>query len=180
MRFEPTPLPGAVVVEPTVFGDTRGHFFESWNAKRFADAGIEVGFVQDNQSRSARNVLRGLHYQLPRPQGKLVRCIGGSIFDVVVDIRRSSPTFGQWYGVDLTAENRRMLWVPAGFAHGFVVTSETAEILYKVTDFWAPDCEHTIAWDDPTLAIRWPLAGAPVLSGKDRAGLAFGSAPTFD
>jgi dTDP-4-dehydrorhamnose 3,5-epimerase len=175
----PTAVPGVVVLEPKVFGDARGFFLESWNRRAFAQAGIDADFVQDNHSRSSRNVLRGLHYQLRQPQGKLVRVVAGEIYDVAVDLRRGSPTFGRWAGVALSAENRRMVWVPAGFAHGFLVLSEAAEVLYKATDYYAPEHERTIAWDDPDLAIAWPLAGAPVLSAKDAAGTRFRDAEVY-
>ena len=170
VNVTPTALPDVLVIEPKVFGDSRGFFLESWNQRAFAAAGIRAGFVQDNHSRSARNVLRGLHYQLQQAQGKLVRVIAGEIYDVAVDIRRGSPTFGHWVGVALSAENRRMVWVPPGFAHGFLVVSEAAEVLYKATDYYAPEHERSIAWNDPELAIAWPLAGEPVLSAKDAAG----------
>ena len=168
MTIETTEIPGVLVLAPRVFADERGSFFESFNARAFAAAvGHEVAFVQDNQSTSHRHVLRGLHYQEPRPQGKLVRALSGRIFDVAADIRPGSPTFGRWVGVELSAENRRQLWVPAGLAHGFLVLSEVAEVLYKTTDFYAPDCERCLRWDDPTLAIRWPLETAPRLSPRD-------------
>ena len=170
MNVTPTAIPDVLVIEPKVFGDSRGFFLESWNQRAFAAAGIPAGFVQDNHSRSARNVLRGLHYQLRQAQGKLVRVIAGEIYDVAVDIRRSSPTFGRWVGLALSAENRRMVWVPPGFAHGFLVVSEAAEVLYKATDYYAPEHERAIAWNDPELAISWPLAGQPVLSARDAAG----------
>jgi len=167
-------LQGPLLLTPRVFGDDRGFFFESWNQQAFNAAAGDTSFVQDNHSRSSRGVLRGLHYQLPpHPQGKLVRCVVGEIFDVAVDIRRGSPTFGQWVGARLSAENHQQLWVPAGFAHGFLTLSEQAEVLYKTTDFWSRDCERAIRWDDPDLAITWPveaLAGRlPQLSGKDAA-----------
>lgn len=167
MKVSATALPEIRLIEPEVFGDTRGFFYESWNAKTFAAEGIEASFVQDNHSRSGRGVLRGLHYQLHEPQGKLVRVIEGSVFDVAVDIRRSSPNFGKWAGVELSAENRRMLWVPEGFAHGFVVLSDACEFLYKATAYYAPRYERAILWSDPDLAIAWPLAAAPLLSAKD-------------
>lgn len=170
MRVETTEIPGVVVLEPRVFADDRGSFFESFNARAFATAiGREVAFVQDNQSTSHRHVLRGLHYQEPRPQGKLVRALSGAIYDVAADIRPGSPTFGRWVGVELSAENRRQLWVPEGLAHGFLVLSAVAEVLYKTTDFYAPDCERCLRWDDPTLAIRWPLEAAPRVSPRDAA-----------
>jgi len=174
-----TAIPDVLVIEPKVFGDARGFFLESWNQRAFSAAGIRAGFVQDNHSRSARDVLRGLHYQLQEPQGKLVRVIAGEIYDAAVDIRRNSPTFGRWVGLALSAENRRMVWVPPGFAHGFLVVSEAAEVLYKATDYYAPEHERTIAWDDPDLAIEWPLSGPPVLSAKDKAGVRFRDAQVF-
>ena len=179
MNVVPTAIPEVRVIEPKVFGDARGFFLESWNARAFATAGIRAEFVQDNHSRSARHVLRGLHYQIQQAQGKLVRVIAGEIFDVAVDLRRSSPTFGRWVGVALSAENKRMAWVPAGFGHGFLVVSEFAEVLYKTTDYYAPEHERSIAWNDPDLAIAWPLAGAPVLSAKDAAGARLRDAEVF-
>lgn len=165
----PLSIPDVMLVEPEVFGDTRGFFFESFNRRMFEEAiGRDLDFVQDNHSRSARNVLRGLHFQVQQPQGKLVRVAIGSIFDVAVDIRRDSPTFRRWVGVELSAENQRQLWVPEGFAHGFLVTSDSADVLYKATDYYAPEHERSIRWDDPTLGIEWPLDGPPRLSGKDR------------
>ncbi len=181
MNIVRTEIPGLLVLEPKVQGDSRGFFFESYNKRVLAQAaGITETFVQDNHSRSARNVLRGLHYQIQKPQGKLVRVIVGSVFDVAVDIRRSSPTFGRWVGVELSAENKRIVWVPKGFAHGFVVLSEYAEFLYKTTDFWAPEHERSIAWDDPDLAITWPIHRQPVLSAKDRAATRFKDAEVFE
>jgi len=180
MQVTPTALPDVLVIEPKVFGDARGFFFESFNRRAFRDAtGLDLEFVQDNHSRSAKNVLRGLHYQIRQPQGKLVRCIGGEVFDVAVDIRRSSPHFGKWTAVALSAENKRTVWVPAGFAHGFLVVSEHAEILYKTTDYYAPEHERSIAWNDPDLAIAWPLADGPALSSKDRAAVRLKDAETF-
>ncbi|VVD90464.1 dTDP-4-dehydrorhamnose 3,5-epimerase [Pandoraea horticolens] len=175
MQLISTAIPAIKVVEPKVFGDSRGYFFESFNQRNFNDAlGETLTFVQDNQSRSARGVLRGLHYQITQPQGKLVRVLHGEIYDVAVDIREGSPTFGKWAAEVLSAENKKQLWIPAGFAHGFVVTSETAEVLYKTTDYWAPQFERCIRWDDPTLAIPWPLDGVtPVVSDKDRQGMSF-------
>ncbi|MGI9301942.1 MAG: dTDP-4-dehydrorhamnose 3,5-epimerase [Gammaproteobacteria bacterium] len=172
MKFEPTKVPDVIVVEPDVAGDERGFFMETWQAKRFAEGGIASQFVQDNHSRSTQGTLRGLHYQIEQPQGKLVRVVFGEIYDVAVDIRRSSPTFGNWVGEVLSAENRKMLWVPPGFAHGFYVLSNTAEFVYKCTDFYAPEHERTIMWNDPDLAISWPLAGdaEPRLSRKDAEG----------
>jgi dTDP-4-dehydrorhamnose 3,5-epimerase len=173
-------LPDVLILEPKVFGDERGFLFESYNARVLvAAAGITSDFVQDNHTRSARNVLRGLHYQLRQPQGKLIRVTAGEIFDVAVDLRRSSPTFGQWAGHVLSEANRRMLWVPPGFAHGFLVTSETAEVLYKATDYWAPQHERCIRWNDPELGIAWPLDGEPILSEKDRRGALFRDAEVY-
>jgi len=180
MQVVQTSLPEVLMLEPKVFGDARGFFFESFNARRFAElTGISMPFVQDNHSRSARGVLRGLHYQIRQPKGKLVRVIAGEVFDVAVDIRRSSPTFGQWTGNRLSAENKRHLWVPPGFAHGFVVLSDSAEFLYKTTDYWAPEHERCIRWDDPTLGIDWPLEGVPQVSAKDAQGVALAAAETF-
>ena len=180
MQVVTTALPDVLILEPKVFGDERGFFFESFNARRFAEAtGLHREFVQDNHSRSAKGVLRGLHYQVQQAQGKLVRVTAGEVFDVAVDLRRSSPTFGQWVGVHLSAENKRQLWVPEGFAHGFVVLSDFAEFLYKTTDYYAPEHERSIRWDDPTLAIDWPLTEAPQLSAKDQAALNFQDAPVF-
>jgi dTDP-4-dehydrorhamnose 3,5-epimerase len=180
MNVISTAIPDVKIIEPKVFGDARGFFYESFNARAFAEGtGVNVQFVQDNHSKSARNVLRGLHYQLKQAQGKLVRVVQGEVWDVAVDIRRSSPTFGQWVGEILSAENNRQLWVPAGFAHGFVVLSETAEFLYKTTDYYAPAHERCIAWNDPDLAIAWPIDGAPSLSAKDTQGVAFKDADYF-
>ena len=170
MNVVATEIPGVLLLEPRVFTDDRGAFFESFNAAAFAAAvGRPVSFVQDNQSTSRRHVLRGLHYQEPRPQGKLVRVVAGAIFDVAADIRPGSPSFGRWVGIELSAENRRQLWVPEGLAHGFLVLSESAEVLYKTTDFYAPGCEKCLRWDDPTLGIRWPLSAPPLLSPRDAA-----------
>ena len=180
MNVQPTSLPDVLMIEPKVFGDDRGFFFESFNERAFeAAVGRRVAFVQDNHSKSVRGVLRGLHYQRRHPQGKLVRVTAGEVFDVAVDLRRASPSFGRWTGATLSADNRRQLWIPEGFAHGFVVLSDAAEFLYKTTDYWHPDDERTIAWDDPTLAVEWPLDGAPSLSKKDRAGTAFDRAEVF-
>ncbi|MCY1213055.1 dTDP-4-dehydrorhamnose 3,5-epimerase [compost metagenome] len=180
MKIVETRLTDVLVLEPKVFGDERGFFFESFNARTFAEAtGERRDFVQDNHSRSQRGVLRGLHYQIQHPQGKLVRVIQGEVFDVAVDVRRNSPTFGRWAGIILSAENKRQLWVPEGFAHGFLVLSETAEVLYKTTDYYTPEHERCIRWDDPDLAIDWPLAGAPQLSAKDKAGVNFKDADLF-
>lgn len=170
MTITPTAIPGVLILEPRVFADDRGSFFESFNERVFAEAvGRPVAFVQDNHSTSRRHVLRGLHYQEPKPQGKLVRAVAGAIYDVAADIRPESPTFGRWVGVELSAENRRQMWVPEGLAHGFLVLTEMAEVLYKTTEFYAPGCERCVRWDDPTLAIRWPLAAEPVLSPRDAA-----------
>lgn len=171
MKVVQTEIPDVLVIEPQVFGDDRGFFYESFNERVFLDkTGISVHFVQDNHSRSAKNVLRGLHYQIEQPQGKLVRVVVGSVFDVAVDLRVGSKTFGQSVGVHLSAENKQLLWVPAGFAHGFVVLSESAEFLYKTTDYYAPEHERCLLWNDPDLAIAWPIQGEPILSAKDRAG----------
>ena len=169
MKATPLSIPDVVLFEPQVFGDERGFFFESFNQAKFEAAiGQPVRFVQDNHSRSVKNVLRGLHYQIQQPQGKLVRVVQGEVFDVAVDIRKSSPTFGQWVGAMLSAENKRQLWVPEGFAHGFVVTSDSAEFLYKTTDYWAPAFERSIAWNDAAIGIEWPIQGEPALSAKDQ------------
>lgn len=181
MKVMTTTLPEVLVLEPQVFGDERGFFYESFNARRFAEAtGVTREFVQDNHSRSARGVLRGLHYQLQQAQGKLVRVSAGEVYDVAVDVRRSSANFGKWVGVHLSAENKRQLWVPEGFAHGFLVLSEYAEFLYKTTDYYAPTHERCIRWDDPQLAIDWPLDGlTPQLSAKDQQGMSLTEAETF-
>ncbi|MFA7318958.1 MAG: dTDP-4-dehydrorhamnose 3,5-epimerase [Sulfuricella sp.] len=181
MKVLATGIPDLLIVEPAVFGDERGFFFESYNARKFVElTGVVAEFVQDNHSRSARNVLRGLHYQICQPQGKLVRVVAGAVYDVAVDLRRNSPAFGKWEGIELSAENKRMLWIPPGFAHGFLVLSEHAEFLYKTTDYCAPEHERCIAWNDPDLAIAWPLDGAsPSLSAKDSAGVPFNSAEVF-
>ena len=180
MKATPLAIPDVILLEPKVFGDDRGFFFESFNQAKFEAAiGRHVTFVQDNHSRSARNVLRGLHYQIRQPQGKLVRVVQGEVFDVAVDIRKSSPTFGQWVGEILSADNKRQMWVPEGFAHGFVVLSETAEFLYKTTDYYAPEHERCIAWNDPAIGIQWPLGGAPTLSAKDRQGKSLAEAEHF-
>jgi len=180
MIATPTKLADLLIIEPKVFGDARGFFFESFNARDFkAITGADVDFVQDNHSKSAHGVLRGLHYQIKQPQGKLVRVVAGEVLDVVVDIRRGSPTFGQWESVRLSAENKLQLWVPAGFAHGFVVLSDSAEFLYKTTDYYAPEHERCIAWNDPTLAIDWELAGEPQLSAKDKLGKSWADAEYF-
>lgn len=172
MRFVPTRIPDVILIEPVVHGDERGFFMETWREDLFRGQGIDTRFVQDNHSRSVRNTLRGLHYQLKKPQGKLVRVTAGEVFDVAVDLRKSSASFGQWVGDILSAENRRQLWVPAGFAHGFLVLSETAEFIYKCTDYYAPEHERTLLWNDSQVGIDWPLQGGaePLLSGKDQAG----------
>lgn len=173
-------IPDVVLLEPRVFGDDRGFFFESFNQQRFEEAiGRKVNFVQDNHSRSAKNVLRGLHYQIQQPQGKLVRVTQGEVFDVAVDLRKSSATFGEWVGAMLSAENKHQLWIPEGFAHGFIVLSETAEFLYKTTDYYAPAHERCVRWDDATLAIQWPAGTKPMLSTKDAQGLSFADAEIF-
>ncbi len=181
MQVIATPLDGVLILAPKVFGDARGFFFESFNARHFAElTGVRTDFVQDNHSRSSRGMLRGLHYQLRQPQGKLVRVVAGDVFDVAVDIRKSSPTFGKWYGHQLSAENKSQLWIPAGFAHGFVVLSEHADFLYKTTDYWAPEHERCIAWNDPDLAIDWPLGDlTPQVSAKDAQGAALRAAEVF-
>ncbi|SFN30571.1 dTDP-4-dehydrorhamnose 3,5-epimerase [Formivibrio citricus] len=180
MQVIDTAIPDVKIIEPKVFGDDRGFFFESYNQQRFEEAiGRKIEFVQDNHSRSVKGVLRGLHYQIQHPQGKLVRVSLGEVFDVAVDIRKSSPTFGQWVGVTLSAENKRQLWVPEGFAHGFVVTSEVAEFLYKTTDYWYPEHERCLIWNDETLNIPWPLESEPALSGKDKAGKSWDDAEHF-
>lgn len=182
MKVIETPLPGVLVIEPAVFGDARGFFLESWNAKRFAEAtGVDLPFVQDNHSRSARHVLRGIHYQLVKPQGKLVRVVSGEVFDVVVDLRRGSATFGRWFGCRLDAVAHRQLWVPPGFGHGFAVLSETADFLYKTTDYWHPEHERSLLWNDPAVGIDWPLGGAqPTLAAKDAAAPRLADAQVYD
>jgi len=179
MKVIATNIPEVKLLEPRVFGDERGFFLESYNERTFAELGLPTHFVQDSHSRSTKNVLRGLHYQLEQPQGKLVRAVVGAIWDVAVDIRRHSPSFGRWAGTELSAENKKMLWIPEGFAHGFVVLSEVAEVLYKATDFYAPQCERSILWNDPELAIAWPHSGEPLLSQKDRAGVRFSQTEVF-
>lgn len=180
MQIIRTAIPDLLIIEPTVFGDERGFFFESFNERKFtALTGVSTNFVQDNHSKSVKGVLRGLHYQLQQTQGKLVRVVAGAVFDVAVDIRKSSPTFGQWVGVELSADNKRQLWVPPGFAHGFVTTSDSAEFLYKTTDYWAPEFERSIAWNDPAIGIDWPLDGPLQLSGKDQAGKLLADAEVF-
>ena len=179
MKVVRTAVDGCLILEPQIFSDERGEFFESFSVQKFRNAtGVLSDFVQDNQSLSHAKVLRGLHYQIEQPQGKLVRVVSGSVWDVVVDLRRSSPTFAQWVGVDLSAENQRMLWMPPGCAHGFVVTSKSAVFLYKTTDYYAPAHERTIAWNDPSLAINWPVAD-PLVNAKDAAGMSFKQAPTY-
>ena len=180
MNIIPTKIPDVLIVEPRVFEDQRGFFYESHNEKAFREkTGVEAHFVQDNHSRSTQNVVRGLHYQIQQPQGKLVRVVVGAVFDVAVDLRKSSPTFGQWVGSLLSAENKRQLWVPVGFAHGFLVMSEVAEVLYKTTDYYAPQHERCLLWNDPDLAIAWPITGDPLVSAKDQAGQPFKTAEVF-
>ncbi|MCK9620639.1 MAG: dTDP-4-dehydrorhamnose 3,5-epimerase [Methylobacter sp.] len=181
MKVIPTPIADVFIIEPKVFGDERGFFFESFNRRQFAElTGRDVDFVQDNHSRSVKNVLRGLHYQIQQPQGKLVRVVQGAALDVAVDIRKGSSTFGHHVAVELSAENKRMLWIPEGFAHGFLVLSDTAEFLYKTTDYWRPEYERSICWNDPTLAINWPLQTAPILSAKDAQGMSLQQAELFE
>lgn len=180
MNVIPTAIPEVLIIEPKVFGDARGFFFESFNQRTFNEAtDLDLTFVQDNHSRSAKGVLRGLHYQIKQPQGKLVRVVRGSVYDVAVDLRKCSPTFGQWVGVELSEDNYRQMWVPAGFAHGFLVTSESADFLYKTTDYYAPEQERCIAWNDPAIGIQWPVEGAPVLSGKDQQGQLLAQAEVY-
>lgn len=180
MNIIPTKISDVLIIEPRVFEDKRGFFYESYNEKAFCEkTGVDVHFVQDNHSRSSSHVLRGLHYQIQQPQGKLVRVVAGAIFDVVVDLRKSSPTFGQWVGSLLSAENKQQLWVPVGFAHGFCVLSEFAEVQYKTTDYYAPQYERCVIWNDPDLAIAWPLEEAPIVSAKDQAGVSFKEAEVF-
>jgi dTDP-4-dehydrorhamnose 3,5-epimerase len=179
MNIRKTKIPEVLVLEPKVFGDDRGFFLESYNQKTFEESGLTTNFVQDNHSRSARNVLRGLHYQLGQAQGKLIRVVSGAVWDVAVDIRRSSPTFGQWVAEELSAENKRIFWIPEGFAHGFVVISDSADVLYKATNFYAPSGERSLLWNDPELGILWPLSSKPLLSKKDEAGLLFSQAELF-
>jgi dTDP-4-dehydrorhamnose 3,5-epimerase len=180
MQIIPTTIPDVLIIEPKVFGDERGFFFESFNQHKFAQlTGVKSDFVQDNHSRSRQGVLRGLHYQIQQPQGKLVRVVVGTVFDVAVDIRKSSATLGQWVGCLLSDDNKRQLWVPAGFAHGFLVVSEYAEVLYKTTDYYAPDYERSILWNDSELKIDWPLEGEPIISGKDAQGKTFAEAEVF-
>jgi dTDP-4-dehydrorhamnose 3,5-epimerase len=179
MKVTPTSLPGVLSIEPRVLRDDRGFFCESWNARAFRDVGLDIAFVQDNHSRSKRGVLRGLHYQIDRAQGKLVRCVVGEVFDVAVDLRRASVAFGRWVGVSLSADNARMLWVPPGFAHGFLALSESAEVLYKATDYWHAEHERTLLWSDPALGIAWPLSGAPLINAKDAAGSTLAAADVY-
>lgn len=180
MRFTPTAIPDVIVVEPDVFGDERGFFMETWRQTDFAEAGIRAEFVQDNHSKSTQGILRGLHYQIPKAQGKLVRVISGKVFDVAIDLRRNSPTFGKWVSEIISSENKKQLWLPPGFAHGFLVMSETAEFVYKCTDYYAPQHERCIVWDDPDLGIEWPeLEQAPVLSQKDINGISFSKAEYY-
>jgi dTDP-4-dehydrorhamnose 3,5-epimerase len=179
MKSSPTAIPDVLLLEPRVFGDERGFFLESWNKRTFAELGITADFVQDNHSRSQKNVLRGLHYQIEHAQGKLVRVTAGEVYDVAVDLRRSSPTFGKWVGFILSAADKRMAWIPPGFAHGFCVTSDSAEFLYKTTDYYSPAHERTLQWNDPQLAIPWPINGEPLLAAKDKAGTPLASAETF-
>lgn len=180
MNVHQTTLPGVLLLEPRVFSDERGFFFESYNRQALTNlAGIDAEFVQDNQSHSARGVIRGLHYQIRQPQGKLVRVVVGSAFDVAVDVRRSSPTFGRWFGCELSAANNHILWIPPGFAHGFAALEDGTEFLYKVTDYWAPAHERTIRWDDPEIGIRWPDLGTPIVSAKDRTGTTLSAAEVF-
>jgi dTDP-4-dehydrorhamnose 3,5-epimerase len=178
VKVEPASIPDVLLLQPKVFGDARGFFLESWNARTFAAAGLDVRFVQDNHSRSSRHVLRGLHYQVRQPQGKLVRVVSGEIWDVAVDLRRSSPTFGRWTACRLDAATHRMMWIPPGFAHGFLVLSEHADVLYKASDYYAPEHERTLLWDDPALGIPWPLSGDPVMTEKDRHGQPLAQAET--
>jgi dTDP-4-dehydrorhamnose 3,5-epimerase len=181
MKVTKTKIPEVLIVEPTVFGDERGFFMESWNQKAFNEAvGREINFVQDNHSRSVKGVLRGMHYQIQQPQGKLVRCVVGEVFDVAVDLRKSSVTFGTWVGCHLSAENKRQFWVPEGFAHGFLVLSESADFLYKTTEYYAPEHERCIRWDDSEIGIEWPSEGTPTLSAKDAESALFGSASIFE
>ena len=179
MKAIPTAIPDVVLIEPRVFGDDRGFFYESWNQRTLANLGIHAEFVQDNHSRSQRNVLRGLHYQIDHAQGKLVRVTAGTVYDIAVDLRRSSPTFGKWVGFTLSVDDKRIAWIPPGFAHGFCVTSDWAEFLYKTTDYWSPAHERTLLWNDPQLGIPWPLDGEPVLAAKDKAGTPLDQAETY-
>lgn len=180
MKAIPTAIPAVLIIEPQIFGDARGFFFESFNQQAFSQAtGLDVNFVQDNHSRSAKGVLRGLHYQIQQPQGKLVRVVRGAVFDVTVDIRKSSATFGQWVGVELTEDNYRQLWIPPGFAHGFYVLSDSADFLYKTTDYYAPEFERSLVWNDPKIGIDWPLDTQPIVSAKDAQGMSLAAAEVF-
>lgn len=180
MQLRPTEIPDVLIIEPKSFGDERGFFYESFNQRRFSEStGVSSAFVQDNHSKSSKNVLRGLHYQIQQPQGKLVRVIAGEVFDVAVDLRKSSATFGKWVGVTLSAENRRQLWIPEGFAHGFVVTSDSAEFLYKTTDYWAPEHERSLLWNDAAIGIEWPPGLVPTLAAKDQSGKLLADADVF-
>jgi dTDP-4-dehydrorhamnose 3,5-epimerase len=180
VKFIETAIPGPLIIEPRVFGDDRGFFMETWNAVTFREAGLDLTFVQDNHSRSQKGVLRGLHFQNPGPQGKLTRVTRGGVFDVVVDLRRSSDTFGNWLGVELSADNKRMLWIPEGFAHGFLVLEDDTDFLYKCTAPYAPQCEYTLVWNDPAVGIDWPLTGLdPIVSEKDARGLSLADVPVF-
>lgn len=180
IQVTPTPLPGVLIIEPKVFGDDRGFFFESFNLREFREAtGVTLDFVQDNHSMSRNGVLRGLHYQVRHPQGKLVRVVTGSVFDVAVDLRRSSPTFGKWFGIDLSAQNKRQLWIPPGLAHGFLVTSPIAEFLYKTTDYWYPEFDRSLLWEDPDVGIKWPTDRQPHLTQKDAAAAKFYESESF-
>jgi dTDP-4-dehydrorhamnose 3,5-epimerase len=180
MKVERTASPGVLIVEPAVFGDERGFFLESYNEREMRKIGIDAHFVQDNHSRSTRNVLRGLHYQMIQPQGKLVRVVSGNVFDVAVDLRRDSPAFGKWAGVELSAENKRIFWLPPGMAHGFVVLSDSADFLYKATDYYAPKSERSLLWNDPEIGIEWPFTGEPILSAKDVAGTPLKEAEAYE
>jgi len=180
MKVQTTAIPDVLIIEPDVFGDERGFFMESFNAREMRQIGIDAEFVQDNHSRSQRGVLRGLHYQISQPQGKLVRVVNGAVFDVAVDMRRDSSTFGKWAGVELSAENKRLFWLPAGLAHGFYVLSESADFVYKATDYYAPQFERTVLWNDSDLGIVWPLKGEPILSGKDAVGKTFRESEVFE
>jgi dTDP-4-dehydrorhamnose 3,5-epimerase len=180
MKAITTDIEDVLSLEPQIFRDDRGYFFESYNRRKFTAVGINADFVQDNQSSSLKGVVRGLHYQIHQPQGKLIRVLAGAIFDVAVDLRRSSKTFGKWVGVELSSKNRRMLWIPRGFAHGFQVLSDEAEVMYKTDGFYAPEFERTINWNDPEIAIKWPIAGTPTLSPKDAAGASFRESETYD
>lgn len=179
MKVIETALPEVLILEPRVFGDDRGFFMESYNQRVFEELGLPTHYVQDNHSRSQKGVLRGLHYQLQQAQGKLVRAVRGAVFDVAVDLRRSSPNFGKWVGFELSEENKRLAWIPPGFGHGFLVTSESADFLYKATNYYAPDHERCVLWNDPAIGIEWPLDGAPLLSGKDQAGIRLDEAETY-